>query len=171
MRFTLLLLLLSAVVSKAEPIRFQRDVLPILSNHCFKCHGPDLKKAGLDLQSFAGATGKLESGAVPIVPGKAAESELLKRVASRGDDRMPPKGAPLKPAQIATLQAWVEQGAKYEEHWAYVKPVKPAPPAVKNGAWVRNPIDAFALARMEAEGLAPRRKPRRPCFYGVCRST
>ena len=111
---------------KAE-VHFNRDIRPILSNRCFKCHGDDLKKAGLDLQTFETATKKLRGGEAAIVPGNAAKSELLNRVASE-EKPMPPKSAPLTPEQIAKLKAWIEQGAKYEEHWAYVKPVeKPLP--------------------------------------------
>ncbi len=141
-----------------RPIRFNRDIRPILSNHCSKCHGPDLKKAGLDLQTRAAAVKELKSGHVAIVPGKSDESELIERVTSPSDgDRMPPasKGPRLSEAEIARLRAWIDQGAPYEEHWAYVKPVRRAPPPVKDPAWVRNEIDAFVLARLEKEGLAP----------------
>ena len=158
MRYALLVIFVggSSVAYCSEPPRYSRDIRPILSNNCFKCHGPDLKKGNLDLQSFETATKKLPSGATPIVPGKAAASALLKRVSARDiSERMPPKGEALKPEQIAQLKSWIEQGARYEEHWAYVKPEKPALPVVKNASWVRNRIDAFVLARLESEGLPP----------------
>ncbi len=161
MRCSILVIFLAGPAHAAgadQPIRFQRDIQPILSNNCFKCHGPDLKKGGLDLQGFESATKKLPDGKTAIAPGKIEQSELLRRVTAAGDDRMPPKGERLKPEQTAKLKAWIEQGAKYEEHWAYVKPVMPAQPALKNPAWatwVRNPIDAFVLSRLEAEGLSP----------------
>jgi mono/diheme cytochrome c family protein len=156
MRIALFFVLVLAVpAAAAEPIRYQRDIRPILANKCFKCHGPDLKKSGLDLQSRESAAKKLESGATPIVPGQPAASELIRRIGLEGDERMPPTGERLKPDQIAKLKAWIEQGAKYEEHWAYVKPEKPAPPSLKQGDWARNPIDAFVLARLESEGLGP----------------
>ena len=140
----------------AEPVRYQRDIRPILASNCFKCHGPDLKKGELDLQSFAAATKKLASGATAIVPEKPDSSELLRRVTTHAvDERMPPKGESLKPAQIETLKQWITQGAKYEEHWAYVKPEKPNLPALRSGDWVRNAIDSFVLARLEKEGLKP----------------
>lgn len=140
----------------AEPVRYLRDVRPILASNCFKCHGPDIKKSDLDLQTFATATKKLTSGAAAIVPGKPDESDMLRRVNSYDAvDRMPPKGERLKPAQIETLKRWIAEGAKYEEHWAYVKPEKPTLPALKNAGWVRNPIDALVLARLEKEGLKP----------------
>src|SRR5262249_13710218 len=142
----------------SPPISFNRDIRPILSNRCFKCHGPDLRKAGLDLQSRQSALKELKSGNVAIVPGKSDESELIERVTSPlQSERMPPKGkAPaLTRVEVAKLRAWIDQGARYEEHWAYVKPVRPAWPQVKNKAWVRNAIDAFVLALLGREGLAP----------------
>src|SRR5438445_12898320 len=115
-----------SVNTKSVPIEinFNRDIRPILSNHCFKCHGPDLKKAGLDLQNPANALQQLKSGNFAIVPGKSAESELIGRVSSPDEDlRMPPKGKAerLTTSQIAKLRAWIDHGAKWEEHWAYVK--------------------------------------------------
>jgi hypothetical protein len=145
-------------------VRFNRDVRPILSNHCFKCHGPDLKKGGLDLQNRDAALRKLKSGSPAFVPGKADESQLIDRVSAGADDprHMPPKGEALKPDQIAKLKAWIDQGANYEEHWAYVKPLRHPLPVVKDKDWPRNGIDHFVLARLEAEGLAPSPEADRP---------
>jgi len=139
-------------------VRYNRDIRPILSNRCFKCHGPDLKKAGLDLQTRESATKELKSGMKAIVPNNAAASHLIERVLSTDDkQRMPPKGKgePVSAQQIATLKAWIDQGAKWEEHWAYVKPQRPTLPALKNQGWPKNGIDHFVLARLEAEGLQP----------------
>ena len=137
-------------------VGFNRDIRPILSQRCFKCHGPDLKKGGLNLQDRAAALRPLKSGNVALVPGKASASELIRRVsAAEPTERMPPKGAPLSAAEIARLREWIDQGAPYEEHWAYVPPVRHPLPAVKNQAWVRNTIDQFILARLEREGLNP----------------
>jgi hypothetical protein len=137
-------------------VRFNRDVRPILSNRCFKCHGPDLKKGGLNLRTRPSALKQLRSGNFAIVPGKSAKSELLERISAEDlAERMPPRGDPLTAKQIATLKAWIDQGAKYEEHWAYVKPARPALPAIKNRKWPRNGIDSFVLARLEQEGLRP----------------
>lgn len=155
-RFAWLLFVFAMPAGAAEPVRYMRDIRPILSNNCFKCHGPDLKKGELDLQSFATATKKLPSGSVAIVPEKPDTSELLRRVTSHdADEQMPPKGERLKSAQIEMLKQWIAQGGKYEEHWAYVKPEKPIQPALKNGDWVRNAIDAFVLERLEKDGLKP----------------
>jgi hypothetical protein len=141
----------------APQVRYNRDIRPILSQRCFKCHGPDRHKAGLDLQSWPSALKELKSGHIAIVPGKSDESELIDRVTSGSDERMPPpdKGPPLKKAEVAKLRAWIDQGARYEEHWAYVKPRRPALPALKNPVWVCGAIDTFVLARLEKEGLSP----------------
>jgi len=142
----------------AASIDFNRDVRPILSNHCFKCHGPAVQEAGLRLDDRQAATGKLESGSIAIVPGNATASELLARItADHSDARMPPEGEapPLSPDQIETLKQWVAAGARYDRHWAYVPPVAAKPPAVRREAWIRNPIDRFVLARLEAAGREP----------------
>jgi mono/diheme cytochrome c family protein len=139
----------------ARPARYNQDVRPILSGRCFKCHGPDQKKGGLDLTTRETALLKLPDGQA-IVPGKSGASLMIERVCATDDgERMPPVGDRLTDAQVATLRAWIDQGAKYEEHWAYVHPRKQPPPAVKNPGWCRNPIDSFVLARLEQEGLAP----------------
>ena len=139
------------------PIRFNHDIRPILSNHCVKCHGPDLKKGGLDLQTRETALATLKSGNVAFSPGKSKESPLIEHVSAGADEpgHMPPKGERLTPEQIAKLAAWIDQGAVYEEHWSYVKPAKAPLPAVKNMQWPRNGIDNFVLARLDAEGLTP----------------
>jgi hypothetical protein len=140
----------------ANDVRFIRDIRPILSNRCFKCHGPDLKKGGLNLQERTSALMELKSGNVAIVPGKSAESELIRRItADDPAERMPPKSQPLSAEQIDMLKSWIDQGARYEEHWAYVKPVRPALPGIRNKGWPKNGIDHFVLARLEQEGLSP----------------
>lgn len=143
--------------SSAEPLRFGRDVRPILSNACFKCHGPDeaTRKAGLRLDTFEGATG---GNAPSIVPGNPDASPLLARVVSHDpDERMPPlevsKG--LDDVSVATLRQWIAEGATYEPHWSFVPVQRPPLPPVKDAAWPRNAIDYFALSKMESAGLAP----------------
>jgi mono/diheme cytochrome c family protein len=165
MRFRLALLagLLCVSSVHAQPagkVQFARDVLPILATHCFTCHGPDAKtiKAGLRLDVFETATKKLKSGHYAVVPGNAKESELLARIAHEDEaERMPPKSAKktLTGAEKALLKRWIEEGAEYQRHWAFVVPKRVPMPAVKDKGWVRNPIDQFLLARMEAEGLKP----------------
>jgi hypothetical protein len=121
----------------------------------------------LNLQDKETAYRPLKSGNVALVPGKSAESELLRRVSSDDDnERMPPqgKGDRLTPDQIAKLRLWIDQGAHWQEHWAYVKPVRPALPPVKNAGWIRNGIDAFVLARLEQRGLSPSPEADRACL-------
>ncbi len=140
---------------EARRVHFDRDVRPILANACFDCHGPDprARKADLRLDRRGPA---LRSA---IVPGDAAHSLLLQKVCSSAEaSRMPPPAsgkAALTAAQVKVLRRWIDQGALYQEHWAFVPPVRPAVPAVCNPAWVRNPIDAFIAAGHDKQGLSP----------------
>jgi len=143
-----------------EKIQYARDILPILSTHCFTCHGPDekLQKAGLRLDTHAGATKTLKSGGRAIVPGKGKDSELVARIFTDDEsERMPPKTTKvgLKDSEKVLLKRWIEEGAVYQQHWAFATPKRAPLPSVKNKTWVRNPIDQFLLARMEKEGLKP----------------
>lgn len=151
---------LSVAGALAAEVDFQREVRPILSGICFKCHGPDegSRKAGLRLDIREEALKPAKSGKVAIVPGNTDESELVHRLfTSDDDDIMPPPAAkmPLTTAQRETLKQWVAQGAKYTAHWAFVPPKSTPPPEVKRPEWVRNEIDRFILARLEKEGLNP----------------
>ncbi len=139
-----------------KPISFDRDVRPILSDTCFTCHGPDenQRKARLRFDTKAGAFAK--QGV--IVAGKASESRLYKRIAATDPNSvMPPiaSGHKLTPQQIETIKRWIDEGANWTEHWAFIAPQRPALPTVQDAAWVRNPIDNFILARLEKEGLKP----------------
>lgn len=108
-------------------VSYARDVRPILSQHCFKCHGTDQQKGGLRLDQSDPAMAKLESGARAIVPGDVNASELLRRITSTDEDEVMPQKSPrLSDGQTATLREWIASGARYELHWAYVKPLKPA---------------------------------------------
>jgi hypothetical protein len=148
----------------AEPqapgaVEFNRDVRPILSDACFHCHGPDRakRKASLRLDLEEGATADL-GGYRAIVPGKLDESELYRRITSDDPtEHMPPpdSGRALNPRQVAVLKAWIEQGAKWQKHWSLIAPRRPELPRVSRPEWVRNPIDRFILARLDAEALAP----------------
>ena len=145
--------------STQATVDYNLDVRPILADNCFACHGPDAKtrEANLRFDTKAGAFSE-PSGYPVIVPGKPEESELHLRIASNDDFyRMPPPGfnKTLTPAQIDTITQWIREGAKWEEHWAFTTPVRPTPPDVKNGDWIRNPIDAFILSRLEKDGLSP----------------
>ncbi len=141
-------------------VDFNRDVIPILSANCFKCHGPDgeNRKSGLRLDRRDAAVAPAESGKTAIVPGMPDESELVRRIfADDPDERMPSKdsGKQLTDAQKQTLRRWIGEGAEYKTHWAFVPPTRTALPAVKREDWPKNPIDRFVLARLEAEGLSP----------------
>ncbi|QDU50234.1 DUF1553 domain-containing protein [Gimesia panareensis] len=153
------LFLFGQICASGAEIEFNRDVRPILSDLCFQCHGPDSsqRQADLRLDQEAGLLGAAgETGAV--VPGKAAESELFKRLLANDPDlQMPPASSEkqITAEQIETIKRWINSGARWQKHWAFIPPQRPAVPQVKNQAWVRNPIDAFVLARLEREGLAP----------------
>ncbi len=145
----------------AAPVNFSREVLPLLSDKCFYCHGPDEKhrKAGLrlDLESAAKAPGK--NGAA-VVPGKAADSLLLQRILSSDpDELMPPPEVhkELSAPQKETLRRWIDEGAAWGRHWAFAPLIRPEPPA-----GTANPIDRFVEARLRREGLefSPEADPR-----------
>jgi hypothetical protein len=148
-------------VNAAPPaIDFNRQIRPILSENCFACHGPDQKqrKAKLRFDTKEGAFAELRDGGFAIVPKKSAESVLIERITE--DDlgrRMPPPESRkhLTPEQIALFKQWIDQGAPWSTHWAFVAPQRPALPKVTAAAWARTPIDQFILARLEREGLKP----------------
>jgi mono/diheme cytochrome c family protein len=145
----------------AEPaVDFNRQILPILSENCFACHGPDAskRKAKLRLDTKEGAFAELRSGGRAIVPGKSADSALVERITSDDPTSImpPPKtGKRLTAVQIDLLKRWIDQGAKWSQHWAFVPPVRPALPKVGAASWPSNGIDYFILARLEKEGLKP----------------
>src|SRR5437867_3655744 len=146
--------------SSPQTIDFSRDIRPILSENCFKCHGPDEKerKAKLRFDVKEDAFKPAKSGDYAIVPGDLAKSKLIERITSRDEDELmpPPKSKKhLTPQQIDLLKRWVAQGAKWDEHWAFVAPKRPELPRVKNNTWPKNDIDYFVLARLETEGLKP----------------
>ncbi|MBI2824501.1 MAG: DUF1553 domain-containing protein [Planctomycetia bacterium] len=143
----------------AAKLDFNRDVRPILSEKCFFCHGPDerARKGDLRLDVAAEAT-KDRGGYAAIVPGRAADSALVSRIASADEDeRMPPpaSGRTLADREIAVLKQWIDEGAEYLPHWSLMAPRRAEPQPVKREAWARNPIDRFVLARLEREGLPP----------------
>jgi hypothetical protein len=139
-----------------EPaISFNRDIRPILSENCYQCHGPDEKKRAvkLRLDTREGATEARKKGAA-IVPGNASKSNLIARLTDV-DDPMPPlaTGKKLTPQQVVLLKKWIDQGAQWQGHWAFIAPNRMEPPKVRDEALVRTAIDRFILARLEKEGL------------------
>lgn len=144
----------------AGAVDFNRDVRPILADRCFRCHGPDAdaRKRGLRLDTQDGSRATLASGMSAVVPGSAKDSELVARVTSTdADEVMPPPSLnrPLDAEQKRILARWIDDGAEYAEHWAFVPPKRSTPPVVKDARWARDPLDRFVLARLEKEHLAP----------------
>jgi mono/diheme cytochrome c family protein len=143
-----------------KKIDFVKDVQPIFARSCVACHGPNTQMAGLRLDAKQSVMTKV------VVPGNAAESALYRRVAGIGDVARMPMGGRLADDQIATLKAWIDQGAEWPDtvgvtvtatkiHWAFIPPQRPLLPPVKDTNWVKNPIDRFILAKLEKEGLTP----------------
>src|SRR3954469_19964255 len=158
MRSLFVLLAAAAVAGAAEPVDFNRDVRPILSDKCFFCHGPDEKHRSAKLRLDVEKEAKAErDGTHAILAGKPDESELVARITAKEEsERMPPKKAnkPLTAAEIEVLTRWVKEGAKWSAPWAYVAPVRHPVPDLKSD-WPTNWIDRFLLARLEKERLAP----------------
>ena len=150
-----------AVCAQSQPVLFNRDIRPVLSDKCFTCHGPDVgnRQAGLRLDTEVGARAELKSKRQAIVPGDRGASELFRRITSTNPaQRMPPAyaGHPaLQPREIELIGRWIEQGAQWQKHWSLIAPVRPELPAVRDPKWPRSPIDYFVLARLEREGLRP----------------
>jgi hypothetical protein len=151
---------MSAIAAVPEKPSFNRDIRPILSNNCFYCHGPDEKKreAGRRLDTREGALKEIDDMRA-VVPGLPDASELLKRVVTHDKDELMPPPKSKKPRlteeQIATLRRWIEQGAEYEGHWAFLPVARAEPPPVQAQSWVKNPVDQFILHRLETEGIKP----------------
>ena len=148
-----------AAVSLAE-VDFNRDIRPILSDNCFKCHGPDerTRKAELRLDTRAGLFGDLGGGYFPIAPGRSQDSEVIWRIRAEDvDDRMPPvdSGNTLSEAEKQLIRQWVEEGAEWKKHWSFEPVRRPELPEVSDAGWRRNGIDHFVLARLDEEGLKP----------------
>ena len=139
-----------------QRIDFGRDIQPIFAKRCFACHGPDAFEGGLQLHKRDRALAETDSGERAIVPGNTEASAILERIAAEDADyRMPPKGKPLESEQIELIRRWIADGAEWQSHWAF-RPSQPQkPPAVEKHDWVRNPIDAFILRRLEDAGLSP----------------
>ncbi len=148
--------------SDAPSPNFNWDVRPILSNNCFRCHGPDedARKAGLRLDLRDAATAELPEtpGKTAIVPGRPEASELIRRVSSTDVDVvMPPPDThlALTADDVAVLTRWIEAGAEYQPHWSFIPPVDPVPPRSTHDATVVNDVDRFIRAKLDALGMAP----------------
>ena len=159
-----LVTILAAVpATEGDPVTFNRDVRPILAEHCWQCHGPDeqVRQSGLRLDILEQALQPADSGSTAVVPNAPQRSELVRRITAGDDDiRMPPAefNKPLSSKQIATLTHWIAQGAEYERHWAFQPLTRPTLPPT---AGASNPIDAFVVAKLRQHGreFAPQAKP------------
>jgi mono/diheme cytochrome c family protein len=167
LRLWILSLLLPAAATAAD---YAQDVRPLLAARCYGCHGPKVQMSKLRLDSKANVLSGGESGVPSIEPGNAAASLLIRYVEGGEKMVMPPAGPKLTPAEVQVLKDWINAGAvwpddqsapsahppdKRADHWSFQPPAKPAIPAVRNRAWVRSPIDAFVLAKLEAKGWQP----------------
>jgi len=146
------------VLGQSPPVDFARDIEPILRTSCIGCHGPGKQMAGLRLDEKSSVIDKV------VLPGRSAGSILYQRITGAGDGaRMPLGGDPLPAEKISLIRRWIDEGARWpdrpsgsaDRHWAFVPPVRPRTPDVRNSAWVRNPIDNFILAKLESESLSP----------------
>ncbi|MBS0205458.1 MAG: DUF1553 domain-containing protein [Planctomycetes bacterium] len=166
LRFPCLTLLAAGLIhvgslSAADPgsakVEYNRDIRTILSDKCFVCHGPDSgkRKAGLRLDQAESATADRDD-APAIVPGSAVKSEAYRRITSTDPElQMPPANSNLRltAAEIELLKQWIDQGAEYQRHWAFLPPLSKTPPETQQSATLRSPIDAFVRARLDREGL------------------
>jgi hypothetical protein len=151
--------ILAVASSETQPLPYNRDVRPILSDKCFACHGfdPETRKADLRLDTREGATAVIE-GVQAIVPGAPEKSEAWLRLVSKDRDEVmpPPKShKTLSAAEKETIREWIKQGAIYQRHWAFEPAQRPPLPEVQDKAWVRNPVDAYVLSGLEQAGLKP----------------
>jgi cytochrome c553 len=183
--FCALVALSGSAQAAQDPLtQFEREVRPILEERCFKCHGADKQKGGLRLDQKTGMFAGGDSGEPAVVPGKSAESQLIKFVASIDpDEKMPPKGERLAPQQIASLKQWIDAGAHWpqkeaeevateskgmvvtdrdREFWAFQRPRRKDPKS--NGEWARQPIDRFLFDRLHERGLEPSAEASRAVF-------
>jgi hypothetical protein len=146
------------VAAETDHVSFNRDIRPIMSDTCFRCHGPDknARMAGMRLDIREEALRPMQSAKIPIVPGDPDKSEIIERIFDGGAKIMPPAYVhkELTQKQKDTIRRWVSEGAVYEGHWAYQPLQRPQVPNVGDASVVKNPIDNFIQSRLKQEGLA-----------------
>src|SRR6266852_4442399 len=161
-------ILIASPQASPPKIDYQRDIAPLFQTRCYSCHGPAQQTNGLRLDVKAAAMAGGVSGP-SIKPGNSAESRLIQLVSGSGKIAMPPIGPRLSEKQVGLLRAWIDEGASWPEaelpaqastsaksaHWAFQPVRRPDPPSVRKRPWVRNPIDAFVLSRLESEAIDP----------------
>ena len=156
--FLILPALLVACAHAEERVEFNRDIRPILTKHCTACHG-GVKEAGeISFIYREKALAPGESGKIPIVPGKPAESEMLRRLRSTDPDEVMPKpkhGPPLPETEVALIERWIRQGAEWQNHWSFVPPNETAVTNISDEKWPTAPLDRFILHRLDQEKLKP----------------
>jgi hypothetical protein len=145
-------------ISAEERVDFNRDVRPILTKHCTACHGGVKEAGNISFIYRDKALGMGKSGEYPIVPGKPAESDMLRRLRSSDPDEVMPKpkhGPPLPAAEIALIERWIRQGAEWQDHWSFIKPVNVPNVKISDETWPSVPLDRFVLQRLDQEHLRP----------------
>ncbi len=158
-RLAIFLVVIAQVAGADDCVDFNRQIRPLLTSRCVACHGPDENErmADLRLDISSGASQDL-GGYAAIIPGQADASELIRRITTEeNDELMPPpdKGERFSADEVDLMRRWIDEGAKYETHWAYVKPTKGSLPVVQDADWPANEVDQFLLARLESAGLQP----------------
>jgi hypothetical protein len=150
---------------EAAPVDFSRDIQPLLARKCFACHGPDEQEGGLRLDQPTAALAELESGGRAIVAGDRGASLILERITATDPDiRMPPEGPRLTETQVDALGRWIDEGAVWQEHWAFRPLERPPVPTVDGGAAPANPIDAFIRDGLSRRGLPVPRPADKPAL-------
>ena len=148
----------TALAVADEPVEFNRDIRPILTKHCTACHGGVKEAGGVSFVHREKALGEGESGLRPIVPGKPAESDMLRRIRSSDPDEVMPQpkhGPPLPAAEAALIERWIAQGAKWQNHWSFAAPVETKIASVSDESWPAVSLDRFILQRLDREKLKP----------------
>jgi mono/diheme cytochrome c family protein len=139
-----------------ESINFANDIQTVLARRCYACHGPDVQEGSIRFDVRDTLLAEADSGEVPVIAGDSAKSELLRRITSTDEsEQMPPEGKRLSEDEVAAIRAWIDQGAKYEKHWAFQPVQAPEIPSVLNSAWPTTAIDNFILHRLDSAGLTP----------------
>ena len=155
---TILAAALFAAGSASGEVRFNRDIRPIFAKNCTACHGGVKEAGGISLIFRERLLVEGESGNIPVVPGKPEISEMIRRVKSKDPDEIMPQpkhGPPLSSGEVAKLEQWIREGAKWEEHWAFMPPVDTEVSGLKKEGWVSMPLDRHVLKGIESSGLQP----------------
>jgi len=153
-------LLCAPAVHATGTVSFDRQIKPLLAQYCYDCHGPDANKreAGFRLDTQAGAFAALSDNGRAFVAGQPAHSQAYTRMTSSDENlRMPPPSSrrTMKPSETAIIRKWIQQGARFADHWAFVAPVRPRLPELRDSQWSSNAIDHFTLAQMQQHSLTP----------------